>query len=108
VNFGSLRFAGGAFRYAAVRTGLASAPSCEVRVGCSGTAVLQCAADADRFIVEQGSRSVATVTSEGRAARSMVLAPFKLFNSGKASAPRAPPSSRAFALSSLVLVRRRS
>jgi len=38
----------------------------------------------------------------------MVPAPFKLFSSGKASAPRVPPSSRAFALSSLALVRRRS
>lgn len=73
VNFGSLRFAGGAFRYAAVRTGLASTPSCEVRVGCNGTAVLQCAADADRFIVEQGARSVATVASEGRGATTRIV-----------------------------------
>lgn len=65
-RFGSLRFEGGAFRYDMARTGLSSAPACEVRVGCGSTAVVQCTADADRFTLEEGARLAASAASTGR------------------------------------------
>lgn len=66
VRYGSLRFEGGAFRYDMNRVGAASAPSCEVRVGCGSTAVVQCTADADRVSLAEGARVVATNAVEGQ------------------------------------------
>jgi hypothetical protein len=59
VRYGSLRFEGGAFRYDMQRVGAATAPSCEVRVGCGTTAVVQCAASADRISLAEGGRAAA-------------------------------------------------
>lgn len=71
VNYGSLRFDGGAFRYDMQRVGAASAPSCEVRVACGTTAAVQCTANADRMSLAEGARAIATnaVSGEGAATR---------------------------------------
>ncbi len=68
INYGSLRFDGGAFRYGMQRVGAASSPSCEVRVGCGTTASVQCTANADRMSLVEGARAVGTNAVEGEGA----------------------------------------